>query len=138
MQTVTSETPKEKQNEFSPLQWQTTVAKKITKVENSGENRDNQNRHIQRPKIHEVRHQAPSKDIYRAIRSRTLTQILTSLSSSTGAKTCTEGPDADTKQSSDPSVSIIPLDDKEKDIKTHIHRHMCAMFGRYFDKLDFF
>ena len=48
VKTLTSETPEETQHEFSPLQWQTTVAKKkTTKVENSGENRARKNEQIQ-------------------------------------------------------------------------------------------
>ena len=51
-----------------------------------------QNRHIQRPEIHEVRHQAPEQRHSQSDPISDSTQKLSSLSSSTRAKTYTERP----------------------------------------------
>ena len=51
-----------------------------------------QNRHVQRPEIHEVRHQAPEQRHSQGGPISDSTQNLSSLPSSTRAKTCTERP----------------------------------------------
>ena len=69
---IISETPEETQHEFSPLQWQTTVAKKITKVREIW--RQSGNIRIvtyKGPKSMKFVIKHPSKDIHRAVRCRT-------------------------------------------------------------------